>query len=207
MQHCCEYKPKTMKNINALPLLLLGGIFLLTACNDDSFPEVENEEELITAVTLTFTPTDGGIAVIANAADTSAAQDGNLIIAEKIVLEANTPYELSIDLDHAASETNITAEIKEEADEHLILFAWTAGLFSDPEGDGNIDLRDDPVNYKDFDANGLDLGLETTWITGEPATGTFRFVLKHQPDIKTATSGINDGVTDLDIVWDIAITE
>ena len=198
-----------MKNISAFPLFLylFSSTFLFTACNDDSFPEVENEEELITAVTLTFTPTDGGIAVIANAADTSAAQDGGTIVAEKIVLKANTPYELSISLDHAAAEYSLTDQIKEEADEHLILFTWTAGLFSDPEGDGNIDLRDDPVNYEDFDNNGIPLGLETTWITGEPAIGTFRFVLKHQPGIKTSTSGINDGVTDLDIVWDIEITE
>ncbi|WP_017731219.1 hypothetical protein [Nafulsella turpanensis] len=185
---------------------LFCSTFIFTACNDDSFPEAENEEELITAVTLTFTPTDGGIAVIANASDTSA-EDGNTIVAEKIVLEANTNYELSIELDPAATETGITEQIIEEADEHLLLFAWTEGLFSDPEGDGNIDERDDPVNYGDFDANGLPLGLETTWTTGEPASGTFRFVLKHQPDIKSATSGINDGATDLDVIWDIEITE
>lgn len=196
-----------MKNLTFLFLCLFGSTFLFSACNDDAFPEPENEEELITSVTLTFTPTDGGVAVIANAADTSAAQDGGFIVAEKIVLEANTPYELSIDLDHAAAENSLTEQIREEAEEHLFLFAWTTGLFSDPEGNGNIDLRDDPVNYEDFDDNGLPLGLETVWTTGEPATGTFRFVLKHQPDIKTASTGINDGVTDLDIVWDIEITE
>ena len=33
--------------------------------------------------------------------------------------------------------------------------------------------------------------------------GTFRTVLKHQPDIKTAVSGVSDGGTDLDITWTV----
>jgi hypothetical protein len=35
------------------------------------------------------------------------------------------------------------------------------------------------------------------------SAGTFRIALKHQPGIKSATSGFDDGGTDLDITWNI----
>ena len=69
-------------------------------------------------------------------------------------------------------------------------------------GAGN---RADPVNYEDEDDAGFPLGLETTWTTGNAATGTFRVVLKHQPDIKSATSDSTDGESDVDISWEATV--
>ena len=66
------------------------------------------------------------------------------------------------------------------------------GYLDDPDGDGNIDNRDDPVNYGDMDDGGLPVGLLTDWTTACTVEGNvtdiFRVVLKHQPDIKSATS-------------------
>jgi hypothetical protein len=101
---------------------------------------------------------------------------------------------------------DITEEVREEADEHMFFFSWTDGLFSDPTGNGNVDNRADAVNYDDADGDGLPLGLNTTWSTGPASSGSFRVILKHQPDgIKTATSGSSDGDTDIDISWQISI--
>ena len=46
--------------------------------------------------------------------------------------------------------------------------------------------------------NGNNLGLSTVWTTSSTSSkgGTFKVVLKHQPDVKTSTSGSTDGDTD-----------
>jgi len=67
--------------------------------------------------------------------------------------------------------------------------------------DGNVDERGDAVNYNDMDENGLPVGLSTNWVTRDMSIvgGSFRIVLKHQPDQKTATSDVSVGGTDVDI--------
>ena len=99
----------------------------------------------------------------------------------------------------------MTEEVEEEGHEHLFYFSWTNDVFSDPSGDGNIDNRADAINYGDEDVNGLPLGLETVWTSGPPSSGEFRIVLKHQPDLKTATSESTIGETDVDITFPIKV--
>jgi hypothetical protein len=61
------------------------------------------------------------------------------------------------------------------------------------------------VNYEDEDANGLPLGLETSWTTGAASSGKFRVMLKHQPALKTTSSTSSTGETDLDTEFTINI--
>jgi len=68
-----------------------------------------------------------------------------------------------------------------------------------------VDSRGDAVNYEDEDRNGLPVGLLTRWTTGANASGMFRIVLKHQPELKTASSSSSIGETDLDIEFDIVV--
>ncbi len=100
---------------------------------------------------------------------------------------------------------NITEEVEEEGDEHMLFFSWTNNVFSSPAGDGNIDNRADAVNYDDEDANGLPLGLQTSWTTAEASSGNFRIILKHQPDLKSDTSDSSTGETDLDITFTVTV--
>jgi hypothetical protein len=106
-------------------------------------------------------------------------------------------------------EYNVTEEVEEEAVEHMFFFAWTNSVFSDPTGDGNVDNRNDPVNYEDDDNEdgvGLPLGLETNWTTiNASVNGTFRVILKHQPDLKSATTTSNDGESDLDVMFSLTV--
>jgi len=181
---------------------LIIGLFSLSACSDDDAPPAENEEEVIDQVTLIFTPTGGAPLTF------SAEGEGGVnFTIPTISLDANTEYALSVEVRNTAEGENITEEIDAEAEEHMFFYGWTNGLFSDPSGDGNIgpNSRSDDVNYNDQDANGYPVGLSTTWTTGDAATGEFRLILKHQPDIKTATSTSNDGESDIDLVWDIEI--
>ncbi|MBL7856333.1 MAG: hypothetical protein JNM57_01490 [Cyclobacteriaceae bacterium] len=189
--------------------ILLITISLLTSCDED--PVKEDTPELITKVTLTFTPTGGGDVVVVTANDPDGEGVQNITVDGPINLVINKSYTLSIELINGLAlptdpEYNITEEIEEEKDEHMFFFAWTNNVFADPAGNGNIDNRSDAVNYNDEDTNGLPLGLSTDWTTAtSAASGTFRVMLKHQPDLKSATSSSSAGETDLDITFDISV--
>jgi hypothetical protein len=188
----------------AAGLRLFDLTWALNVNNDPSAPACENEEEIITDVILTFTPTNGGDPVVARAQDPDGEGVLGLEILDDIVLGTNTTYEMAVQFKNEIEGEDITEEVREEDDEHLLLFAWTAGVFSDPAGNGNTDNRTDLVNYNDFDEDNLPVGLSTNWtVSSTVSTGTFRVVLKHQPGIKTTTSGINEGSTDVDLTWNI----
>jgi Trk K+ transport system NAD-binding subunit len=182
----------------------------INVAQDPEAPPCENEEEIITDVTLTFTPTEGGDPVVATASDPDGEGPLDLVINGPIDLLESTDYDLSIKVENKIEGEDITEEIMEEDDEHMFFFSWTDAVFASPAGDGNIDNREDPVNYNDFDENSLPVGLSTSWTTEcgeENVSGKFRLVLKHQPDIKSATSTVADGGTDLDLEWDINVLE
>jgi hypothetical protein len=147
--------------------------------------------------------------VIARAQDIDGDGPQSLQVLGDITLQSASNYELTLELTNAENPLDIediTDEIREEAEEHMFFFSWTDGLFSDPTGNGNIDNRADAVNYDDADGDGFPIGLSTSWSTGPSASGSFRVILKHQPDgLKTATSGTSDGDTDIDISWQIVL--
>lgn len=167
-----------------------------------------DDEEEVNEITLTFTPTGGGDAIEVTWFDEDGEGVGTPEI-DDINLSADTEYDMTITVRNTlgTEPEDITEEIEAEDNEHQFFFAFTADIFSNPEGDGNIDNGTDPLNYNDEDENGLPVGLSTKWTTGgaTSADGTFRIVLKHQPDLKTATSDATVGGTDIDIEFNISI--
>ncbi len=190
--------------------LAMGSLVFMAGCDDDD-PEKENVPELITKVTLTFTPIGGGTTVEATATDPDGEGVQELTVDGPINLATETRYTMTIELINGLlqptdDEYFITEEVEEEADEHMFFFAWTNNVFDSPSGNGNVDNRADAVNYNDEDGDGLPLGLSTDWTTASaPVSGTFRVILKHQPDLKSATSTADTGETDVDITFDIDI--
>lgn len=183
--------------------------FLFSSCSEDD-PKKEDVPELITSVTLTFTPADSGTPIVVTANDPDGEGIQDLVIDGPINLLANKNYNLAIELTNGLAsprdpEYYITTEVEEESDEHMFFFSWTNNVFSNPTGNGNIDNRSDGVNYTDEDENGLPLGLKTSWTTGAISTGVFRVILKHQPELKSATSSSTTGETDLDISFAINV--
>ena len=198
------------KNIFKLNILLysLLSLVIFTACEDDEIvPEEEEEEEVITDVTLIFT-SDAGAVVTASAQDPDGEGVQELVVLDEIQLQAGTNYTLTFDIMNNLETPgeDIGDEIAEEDDEHQIFFAWTEGAFSNPTGNGNIDNASDPVNYNDADGNGNPLGLNTSCTAGDPTTAaSFTVRLQHQPDVKTSTSGANDGDTDFELQFRLTI--
>lgn len=199
-----------MKALRLICLLLVAGSLLfLASCKKDD-PKPENIPEAITTATFTFTPTTGA-PVIVTAIDSDGDGPKDRILSGPINLVKNMPYTLTITLINELAkptdpEYDVTAEVEEEGEEHIFFFAWTNNTFSNPTGNGNVDNRNDAVNYDDRDLKGLPLGLETDWTT-IPTTGagTFRVILKHQPDLKSATSTSNDGESDLDVTFNLTV--
>lgn len=189
--------------------ILCIAVALLSACEADD-PVKEDVPEMITQVNLIFTPADGGAPVTATAIDPDGEGVQDIQVDGPVNLSADTEYILDIELvnglaEPGTAEYNVTDEVSEEAEEHLFFFSWTDNLFSDPSGNGNVDNRNDPVNYEDEDADGQPLGLKTAWTTGEATTGELRIILKHQPGLKSANSDANTGETDLDIRFPLII--
>lgn len=189
--------------------LAIASVSVISGCDDDD-PKKEDTPELITKATLTFTPSAGGAPVVVTATDPDGEGVQDITVDGPINLAAAKSYTLSIQLINELAaptdaEYNITEEVEEEGDEHMFFFSWTNNVFNDPTGNGNIDNRNDDVNYDDEDANGLPLGLETFWTTGTASSGKFRIMLKHQPELKTASSTSSTGETDLDIEFTINV--
>lgn len=212
-----KLNPYRILSNSRIILFIAVFLFCLMGCKEND-PQKEDVPELITKATLTFKPSDGGAAIVATATDPDGEGVKNITIDGSINLSPNKTYILSIALVNALAETtdpayNITAQVEAEGIEHMFFFSWTNNVFADPTGNGNIDNRNDPLNYKgaanSLDSNGRPLGLTTTWktatTTGAVLTGTFRVLLKHQPDLKSDTSDSTMGETDLDLAFSINI--
>jgi hypothetical protein len=204
----------TNKRINGFfRVCAIGAVIVAAAftsgCEADD-PTREDTPELITKATLTFTPASAGPAVVVTAIDPDGLGVQNMIVDGPVILAPSESYVLTIDLINELAQPNdpaydIGEEVAEEGDEHLFFFSWTNNVFTDPAGDGNIDNRADEVNYLDEDSNALPLGLQTSWVAGGVSSGSFRVVLKHQPDLKSSTSTSSMGETDLDLQFTVMI--
>ena len=188
--------------------LLLGGALLTSCSDDDEAPEPENVVEVFTDVTLIFTNTaDPSDVVTARAKDPDGEGVQELEVLDQITLKSEATYTLHYEILNALNPDDpedVGAEIKAEDDEHQFFFSFSSNAFTDPVGDGNIDgntTGTEAINYIDNDNNGDPVGLFTFWTTSSDllTNGEFRVRLQHQPDVKTSTSGVNDGETDFDL--------
>ncbi|MEI9917556.1 MAG: hypothetical protein WDO14_02010 [Bacteroidota bacterium] len=195
-------------------LFLFVSISLLISCESND-PKKEDVPELITKVTLTFTPATGD-PVVVTATDPDGEGVQNIQNDGPINLKSNTTYMLTIQLINGLAQPtdeayDVTKEVRSEGVEHMFFFSWTGLAFSSPGGNGNVDNRNDKMNYTggsdSIDASGLSLGLTTTWETTDVKVvdATFRVLLKHQPGLKSSTSTSSDGETDLDVSFDLNV--
>ena len=205
---------KTINPFKNLQLLaILFSVITIIGCSndDDVAPEEENEVEVFTDVTLIFTnTTDNSDVVRASAQDPDGTGIQELQILDAITLAADTEYTLTYEILNTLDPSdveNIGDEILEEDNEHQFFFSFTENVFANPTGNGNIDAAADPINYNDADENGNPVGLSSAWTTGGTASSEASFTvrLQHQPDVKTATSGSNDGDTDFELTFALTI--
>jgi hypothetical protein len=185
--------PSEMSRSSALffsSAFLIATMLLMSGCKDD--PKPVNEEEVITTLNLTLTPAGGGSTVTLRFYDEDG--DGS-IQPQKTVsgpLAPNKTYTGAITLlnETETPAGDITAEIREEANDHLFCFTIT-----------NTNLT---ISATDHDSNNLPVGLETSWVTGAAGTGVVKVVLRHQPGQKTGNCP-GAGDTDIEVDFDVTI--
>lgn len=182
-------------------LLVLSAVLFTSSCDKDddvTNPDDPNEGEVITTLQLTFSNGDGSVM-------TFVAKDENLdgeidpdTEIEDILLDANTTYAVDVKILNESNPDDVedvSVEVKEEDDEHQVFFTGSAvsnGLLVH--------------TYEDEDDNGLPVGLQNTIVTTDAGTGELIVTLKHQPEgIKDATSGMDDGDTDLAVGFDVTV--
>tara|TARA_R110000764_G_scaffold138996_1_gene227004 strand:+ start:3131 stop:3703 length:573 start_codon:yes stop_codon:yes gene_type:complete len=154
---------KTLKTVLALSLMAT----VLTSCSsDDDTPEIVNEEEIITTMTVTLTSADGTATFQSQDLD-GDGPNAPIITADN--LTANTTYVGSIELlnETETPAEDITEEVAEESDEHQFFFSLTGSLAE--------------VAYTDEDADGNPIGLEFELTTGDAGSGTITITLRHEP--------------------------
>lgn len=190
----CNLQPNKLfimiRNVLFFALVLCLSI-VMTACEKDD-PEIPNEEELITTVNYTLTPTDGGMSVLVSFVDLDG-DGGSAATITGGTLEANQTYTGSLELlnESETPSEDITAEIEEEDEDHQFFFS--------------SDIAGLSFSYNDQDEDGNPVGLSSTVTTGDAASGSITIVLKHEP-VKSAT-GVSDGdITNAGGETDIEVT-
>lgn len=205
----------TLSLRNLFALLACAMLTLaISACGDDGDdvedPEAADEQEVITTMNLTFTPTDGGDAITAEFRDADGP-GGEAPTQTDIVLAANTTYTLEIELLNETvpeddEEFVIGNEIKEEAEEHQFFFSGTA--IPDTVTHAYDDKESDYVNNTEGDD--LPVGIRSTIAAGDAGNGTFVVVLSHLPpvnDTAVKVAGIDStvGDTDIEVSFDLTV--
>jgi hypothetical protein len=204
LQHCCVRavpfninKYITMKIFFQVKPLVLSSIFIslitIVSCSDDpEDPIVENEEEVITTLTYTLTPSEGGSAVVLTYQDLDGDGAGEPTITNG-TLSASTVYSGVLTLFNETEDPaeSITEEIDEEDDEHQFFFSST--------------ITDLQVAYADTDGDGNPVGLATTLTTSAAGSGTLTITLRHEPE-KSASGVASGDITSAGGETDISVT-
>ena len=181
---------KTMKNISFYALL---SIAMIGCSDDDSAPEVINDEELITTVILTLTP-DSGDQVVLTTVDLDGDGPDEPVTTVVGNFSENTIYDGTVAfLDESGEEVeDITQEVIEEADEHQVFYTISEGL--------NIQ-----TTYEDQDTQGNHLGVQITLSTGAASEGSLTVTLRHEPVKPNDGLESAGGETDITTSFDVTI--
>jgi len=170
--------------------VLVSTLLFTAGCDKDEDNEPDNEQELITTVTLTFTPATGS-AIIATAKDLDGT-GGTAPTIQPVALKANTDYTLTIRLlDETKTPTDVISdEVAKEKEAHQFCFVAT-GAAPTPA-------------IQDKDANSKPVGLTSTLKTGAAGSGTLKVTLKHELN-KSAADPCSTGETDVEQTYPVTI--
>ncbi|HET9488013.1 MAG TPA: hypothetical protein VFO54_11275 [Chryseosolibacter sp.] len=169
----------------------MAALSVFPSCNRED-PEPVNEEEVITTLQVNLAPVGGGVPVTLRFFD----EDGELgaiapLITVSGPLKPSTTYAATIQLlnETVVPTDDISLEVEEEGNDHLICFAVTANI---------------SIDYEDADDNGLPLGLATSWVTGAASQGYVTLSLRHQAGTKTGDCP-GAGETDVEVTFNVAV--
>ncbi len=159
-----------MKKVKFLSTVLFVSL-LFTACSkDDNNPDLVNESEVITTMTVTLTPDGGGTPIILLSRDLDGDGPNAPVLTVSGNLVAGTTYNGSIVMlnETVNPAENTTLEVLEENTDHQFFYV----------SNGNLDVTTD---YSNFDDNNNPLGTEFTLTAGAASSGSLTITLRHEP--------------------------
>jgi len=175
-------------------LALVFVSIVVVSCKKEDNHDHGSDQEQITTATITFS-LPGGVTATASWRDIDGAGGNSPVIDTLVLNPITTPlnYTATISfLDESKTPAlNVTEEVQEKSDEHLLVLQPSANL-------------NWLIVTNDKDKNGKDLGLNQTVTVAGSGNGTLRVVLKHEPD-KNASNPLNTGETDLDIIIPVRV--
>lgn len=172
-------------------LVLTSAFFAACSSDDDSIPEIINEEELITTMKVSLVPENGGETLVLNFQDLDGDGSNEPIIDSEI-LAANTVYSGTILLLNETTDPaeNITLEVAEEGEAHQFFYSNNAGMIT---------------NYTDEDSNGNPIGINFSLETSAATSGSLTIILRHEPN-KSAEGVIDGNIENAGGETDILVT-
>ncbi|GAA4319334.1 hypothetical protein [Compostibacter hankyongensis] len=173
-------------------------VLLWNACNKDEeavAPPVPGNEFLTTVELKVTNENDPSDTQTASWKDMNPDDDTPPdVSAAKLTLKPNAKYKAEVLFwdDTQSPRGDVTEEIKERENYHLVCFTVSSGL--------NL-----TVKRTDHDTNtpALEVGLEDEFTTGATGAGKLNVQLRHQPNVKDGTC--EPGSTDADVNYDITI--
>ena len=195
---------KLFKNSTLIAAVLFSAV--LFSCKSED-PVIENDEEVITDVTLKFTELNESGNPVGDSFEFLASDPQGVALGtptiETVTLMKGKSYQMEILLFNSIANEDITEEVEEESDEHQFFFlgsGFTSSILS--------------INYDD--PSGELIGLQNTLtVSSSPGASTteIRVILRH--DLDKSYPGANNpnftnfaqagGETDLDITFPIEI--
>lgn len=171
-------------------LILLSIAFSFFSCSREDDHD-HDDNEAITSVQLTFTPTSN-----TGEEKVFTWKDG---AGQLVELSKNEEYNLEVDYlnESGLEKKEITEEIEEESDAHLVIIKTTP-----------TDLMG--ITTLDKDSKGRKLGLKNkVKVKNAAANGSIRVILKHQPPVngKELKDGMDEtlGSTDSDVSFSVIV--
>lgn len=189
-----------MKNFNKYFLIAFTAIGF-TACSSDddgAIPEIVNEEEVITTVSLTLVSSSDNTTIELTSRDIDGDGPNEPVVTVSGTLDVNTIYDASISFlnETVSPAEDITEEVEDESDEHQVFYIPNQG----------VELL---VEYQNFDENSNPLGTMVTLTTGsEAVAGSLTVTLRHE--LLKPNDGTLDGAggdTDVQVTFPIEIVE
>jgi len=187
------FKLKTMKTMKTSAFYALLTLAMLGCSDDDTTPEIINEDELITTVILTLTP-DSGDQVVLTTIDLDGDGPDEPVTTVVGSFSENTQYQGVVQFLNETEDPaeDITQEVIEEADEHQVFYTISEGL--------NIQ-----TTYEDQDSQGNPLGVQITLSTGAASEGSLTVTLRHEPVKPNDGLDSAGGETDISTSFDVSI--
>ncbi|MGO4911421.1 type 1 periplasmic binding fold superfamily protein [Leeuwenhoekiella sp. W20_SRS_FM14] len=171
-------------------ILALVALINLNSCSsdDDSTPEIINEEEVITTVEVVLTPTTGD-AVTLKSIDLDGDGPNAPVLSVSGPLQVGMLYNGVVTLKNetVSPVKVINEEIEEEADEHQFFYRITGGL------DATVTYTDSENDYLSNNSTNP-VGLQFSLQANAASSGGLTITLIHEP-AKDAAGVVNGDIT------------